>query len=210
MIGAGNVAQTYAGFWAAAGHEVMMGARNIEKALSAAVRLDPPVRAGSVLEAGNFGDVLLLATPFSAVDSAVDVIGVHSSGKIVLDATVPFGPSGGRAISEGELSAVILQAKLPLARVVKAFGTLSMKYTKMMAFREPPRLATPYAANREDDRHVVEELIAAIGFDALYIGTLEESRPIEPLSPAFAQDLTVEQMTRTIARFRDAYEESPQ
>ena len=65
--------------------------RTIQATRKAAAGLGDRVEDGSIEDAATFGEALLVATPFKAVDDVVWGIGPLSDGKLVIDATVPFG-----------------------------------------------------------------------------------------------------------------------
>jgi predicted dinucleotide-binding enzyme len=67
-IGAGNVGGTLAKLWREAGHDVRAGGRD------------------SVAEVAAHGEIVLLAVPPDAVDSALDAAG-SLDGKVLIDAT---------------------------------------------------------------------------------------------------------------------------
>ena len=67
-IGAGNVGGTLAKLWREAGHDVRAGGRD------------------SVAEVAAHGELVLLAVPAGAVDSALDAAG-SLDGKVLIDAT---------------------------------------------------------------------------------------------------------------------------
>jgi 8-hydroxy-5-deazaflavin:NADPH oxidoreductase len=61
IIGAGHMAAVLAARWLAAGHEVMIGARDAERGKALAARLGPDVPHGTMRDAAGFGDAALLA-----------------------------------------------------------------------------------------------------------------------------------------------------
>jgi len=82
VIGAGNIGATAARLFADAGHEVVISNSRGPETLTA--EEDNGVRAGTVEEAAEFGDVVLLAIPFKAyTDMPVDEL----SDTTVIDAT---------------------------------------------------------------------------------------------------------------------------
>jgi predicted dinucleotide-binding enzyme len=84
FIGAGGMAKALAGKWAAK-HEVMLSGRDLHKTEAAASSLG--VRAGTAQEAAHFGDVIVLATRWEDVFSAIENAGGPAAfeGKTVID-----------------------------------------------------------------------------------------------------------------------------
>src|SRR5262249_44348959 len=66
-IGSVNHGGAVGGAWVKAGHEVMFSSLNLEADKALAAKLGGKARAGTTREAAAFGDVLLLAVPYSAV-----------------------------------------------------------------------------------------------------------------------------------------------
>src|SRR3989442_10331243 len=91
IIGTGNVGATLGKRWAAAGHEVMFGAREPRsaKVMSLVGAAGAKMRAGSVADASRFGEVVVLATPFDATEAAVRQAG-DLAGRVVIDCTNPL------------------------------------------------------------------------------------------------------------------------
>src|ERR1035438_3761115 len=67
IVGSGRIGGTLGGLWAKAGHEVMFSSLDLEHDKALAARLGPNARAGTPREAAAFGDVLLMAVPYSAL-----------------------------------------------------------------------------------------------------------------------------------------------
>lgn len=184
IIGAGGIGQLYARLWSARGHDVMLSSRNPDN-ISAAEAVSAKV--GTVAEAAEFGDVILLAVNYWTVDQAIDAITPHIAGKLVIDATNPLrhNESGGieRVIADDELAATVMAAKLPAARVAKALTTLWTGHVEKYSDVEAPTTAMPYAADDEADRRTVAALIDDAGLVPVDLGTLAQSRPLDPPSP---------------------------
>jgi predicted dinucleotide-binding enzyme len=71
IIGAGSLGSAVGERFAAGGHEVMFG--GLESARESATRLG--ISAGSNAEAASFGEVVVLAVPFAAIDAALSEAG---------------------------------------------------------------------------------------------------------------------------------------
>ncbi|WP_328999325.1 NAD(P)-binding domain-containing protein [Kribbella sp. NBC_00709] len=68
-LGNGLMAEALAGQWVKAGHDVMIGGRDPERAAEVAKRIGAV--AGSLVEAASYGEVVLLAVP---ADDGVEVV----------------------------------------------------------------------------------------------------------------------------------------
>lgn len=87
IIGAGNVGGALAIQWQKAGHEVIIGTSNpespkVQKVITAA----PGIAVKTVADAAHVAEVILIATPPTAVFDIIAVIG-DVTGKVIIDAT---------------------------------------------------------------------------------------------------------------------------
>ncbi|SRR5712691_4818928 len=120
ILGTGNVAQTLARCWSAAGHEITYGSR--DPASKGA--LDAPVTSLAAAVAGS--DVVVNATPGSASLELAEGIGAAAfAGKVLVDVANASTPSFELLYPNSSL-AEKLQAALPGAAVVKTMNTAAM------------------------------------------------------------------------------------
>lgn len=206
IIGAGGIGRLYATLWHKAGHEVFISSRNPHKLTRFVEELGEGAFAGTPEEAASFGDVILLAVNYWAVDAAVDTIAAGSTGKLIIDATNPlqFKDSGGleRMIGEHEVAGVVMQAKLPGARIAKSLTSLWTGHVENHSNVTNPIVAMPYSADDVADREVVHGLIADAGLAPVFIGDLVDSAALDPQSPVWNVVLTPDELTERIASFR--------
>jgi hypothetical protein len=176
VIGTGNVGSALGKLFAKHGHEVFYGMRDPKKSAP-----DAGAKHGSLAQASDFGEVIVLATPWDATKSAIGALG-DVSGKIVIDCTNPLAPdlSGltvGRDDSAGETVARLAKG----ARVVKCFNTLGAQGYATPAFRD--QIASMfYCGNDVEAKAVVKKLGEDLGFEMIDAGPLSQSRLLEPLA----------------------------
>jgi hypothetical protein len=92
VIGAGGSVGAAARLLARAGHELLLSySRDPDKLRAQAEEIG--AQAGTPAEAAAFGDVVILAVPWPAIDDAVAQAG-SLDGRIVIDTTNPFGAGG--------------------------------------------------------------------------------------------------------------------
>ena len=203
IIGAGKVGQTLAKLWIQAGHSVILSSRHPEALKPIIQELGSAAQAGTVAQTAIAGDILLLAVNYSTVDEAVAQMAPHVTDKIVIDATNPlrYTDEGGleRVIGDREIAGLVMANKLPNARIVKAFTTLWTGYLQQHAHRHNPQVAIALAGNI-DDKPAVASLIKDAGFDPVDLGTLAESRPLDPPSPIWNQVLTADEVRSRLAQ----------
>jgi predicted dinucleotide-binding enzyme len=120
ILGTGNVAQTLARRWSAAGHQVMLGSRD------PAARGTPDTPVMSLTAAAAGSDVVVNATPGSASLELIAGIGPAAfAGKVLVDVANANTPSFELVYPNSSL-AEQLQAALPAAKVVKTLNTAAM------------------------------------------------------------------------------------
>ncbi len=135
---------------------------------------------GLVREAANWGEVIILAVPFPAVEDAVREMGDAVRGKTLVDVTNALTPDYRLALGFTTSGAEELQKKAPSAKVVKAFNTV---FAQHMATGQVKGTAlTLFAAG--DDRGAKEQVLDLgrdIGFDPVDAGPLLNARWLEAL-----------------------------
>ena len=132
-------------------------------------------------EVATWGEVILLAVPFSAIDDVLTNAGEAFEGKIIVDATNALDPSMNLAMGFTTSGAEELQKKLPEARVVKAFNTVFAQHMDFGRLRD--NLLTAFVASDDAEaKKTVMELAQGIGFDAVDAGSLKNARLLEPLA----------------------------
>jgi predicted dinucleotide-binding enzyme len=177
VIGAGRIGGGAARLLARAGHEVLLSfSRDPERLRAQAEEIG--ARAGTPAEAAAFGDVVILAVPWPAIDEAVEQAG-SLDGKVVIDTTNPYG-RGGWEIPEGRTSTQVNQERLPGAKVVKSFNTLTAGFQQEAAGRTgAERVAMFLAGDDAEAKALVARLLDDAGFDPVDAGTAAESAILE-------------------------------
>ncbi len=182
IIGAGNVGGTLGRGWARAGHAVMFGVRNASdpKVLEMLSGMGTEARAGKVAEAGAFAEVVVLATPWSAVKGAVESAG-DLRGKVVLDCTNPLKADLSGLELETTSGAEQVARWANGAPVVKVFNTTG--YNNMANPRYGEAAATMfYCGDDPRAKAAARQLAADLGFDPVDAGALSEARLLESLA----------------------------
>ncbi len=141
-----------------------------------AVGRDP----NGVRETTAWGDVVVLAVPFAAVDETLHEMGSAIGGKVLVDTTNALTPDHRLALGFTTSGAEELQRKAPAARVVKAFNTVFAEHMADGEVKGTP--LTLLAAGDDDDaRRRVLRLAGDIGFDPVDAGPLANARWLETL-----------------------------
>jgi len=163
ILGNGNVGSALARGLKRAGHEVR------------AVGED----AAAIRDVAGWGEVVILAVPFGAIDDVVKTAGEALSGKTVIDVTNALDANMNLAIGHTTSGAEVLQKKLPRSRVVKAFNTVFAQHMDTGKLGDK-RLTAFVAGDDAAAKKAVLELARQIGFDAVDAGPTKNARLLEP------------------------------
>lgn len=176
IIGTGNVGSALGKLWAKHGHEVFYGMRDPKKGAP-----EKDAKCGTLAQAADFGEVIVLATPWDATKDAVASLG-DVSGKIVVDATNPLKADlSGLTVGGNDSAAEMVARWAKGARVVKCFNTVGAQGYATPAFRDSVA-SMFYCGNDVEAKDVVRKLGEDLGFDMLDAGGLSAARMLEPLA----------------------------
>ncbi|WTW97856.1 NAD(P)-binding domain-containing protein [Streptomycetaceae bacterium NBC_01309] len=204
ILGAGQMAGALGAGWAAAGHDVLFGARAVDKAVAlaeemagersgvAAGRPDGTIRGGTLREAADFGEALLLAVPAAAVAEVLAAAGAADKvldDRVLVDCTNAFAPD--QAAKEGTMAFVLSEEALaervaalaPGAHVVKAFNLCAAEVWQSEArIFEGRRLAVPLCGDDPAAVLRVAALVSDLGLAPVHAGGLRRARYLEAVS----------------------------
>jgi predicted dinucleotide-binding enzyme len=202
IIGSGRIGSTLGELWLKAGHEIMFSSLDLEHDKALAARLGGKARAGTPKEAAAFGDVLLIAVPYSALPQVGRDLGDLLKGKVVLDPSNPIpGRDGEIATWAREKGAGLASAELlPGARIVRAFNAIG--YAKLPeAAKRPERTGMPMAGDDANAIAVASRLVREVGFEPVMIGPLAMGKYLIPGTP-LAGEHTPEQIRQIVATLK--------
>jgi len=202
IIGSGNIGGTLAGLFAAAGHDVAVANSRGPDSLADLVAMSGPrVRAATVEDSVDFGEVVVVAVPFHAYAT---LPADRFAGKVVVDA-MNYYPARDGQVEELEAdettSSELLARRLSGARLVKAFNTMfSRRLAEEGRPRGPDRLAVFLAGDDDEAKALVAQLIDEVGFEPVDSGSLAAGgRRQQPGSDIYNLLLTGEEARRLIA-----------
>lgn len=207
LIGAGNIGSALARLALAAGLNVVLSnSRGPETLADLVAELGEQARAATPAEAAQAGDLVVATVPLNTYEQ-LPVAAL--AGKTVID-TMNYYPERDDRIAEldaGEqTSSALVQRHLADSQVVKAFN--SIDFVRLFTSARPAdaddRSALPIAGDDKAAKSQVAELLDALGYDAVDIGTLADSwrsEPgtlvyVRPYLPARPEGLTDEEMGR--------------
>lgn len=200
IIGAGWLGGAVGKIWVEAGHEALFASRHPDKQQRAAAALGPLASGGSVEEAAGFGEVMLIAVPYRAVEDLGQALRAPLAGKIVLDACNPYGLDPASLIAEVEAEGVALaSARLwPGVRLVRAFSAVDATAIEASAAGRGPRLGVPLASNDPEAMQVAEQLVRDAGCDPVAVGDLAAARRFQRGGTGFRAHLSAPQLRRAL------------
>jgi predicted dinucleotide-binding enzyme len=170
IIGSGRIGGNAGTQFARAGHEVMFSNSRDPESLEDLASGVQGATTGTPSEAVAFGEAVLFAVPWGAVDEAVKQAG-SLEGAVVIDTTNQFGPGGAEKLPGGLSAAETNERRMPGARLAKAFNTFTSGYQRDVAEGAVEgEVAMFFAAEDESAASAASELIAALRFEPVRIG----------------------------------------
>ena len=199
VIGSGRLGGTVGGLLAKAGHQVLFSSRHPDELKGLVEGLGPNARAGTVEQAVAFGDVILVAVPYSAMPAIGRNNAKGLAGKIVLDATNPVIPRDGevaKAAQErgvGEASAEHLKG----TRLVRAFNSFGSGKFASEAHRQGEKFGVPIASDDADALKLAARLVRDAGFEPVAV-PLARAREFAPPGPLFTKAMPVSELRKAL------------
>jgi hypothetical protein len=196
VIGGGHIGGTIGGLWVKAGHQVLFSSRHPEELKSLVDGLGSLAKAGTVAEALDFGEVILVAVPYKAIPDLAKEYGPKFAGKIVIDpANAVARRDGEEILAETKEKGIgnTTQSYLKGSYVVRAFNTMSYTNFASRAHRSGDLMAIPIAG---DDKHAVEvasQLVRDAGFDPVAV-PLQRAQEFAQGGPLYGQQLTAKEL----------------
>jgi predicted dinucleotide-binding enzyme len=149
--------------------------------------------------------LLILAGSRAGVEPQLAAVGrAIPSDAVIVDATIPIAShrdDGGASSTDGA-AAEWIKAKLPRARIVRAFA--SVPADALIALLQQPRpeesatLAVPLAGDDKDARQVVAAFMRDIGVEPFDLGALGAANVIDPGGPLWRMALSPLEMTEAV------------
>jgi 8-hydroxy-5-deazaflavin:NADPH oxidoreductase len=178
IIGAGHVGGTLGRLFEAQGHDVRFGVRDPDKQAAGGL---PRNRSGSVREVAAFGDVIVLAVPWSAAKDALAAAG-SLAGKTVIDCINPLLPDlSGLALGMTTSAGEEIARLIPQAKVVKCFNTLGYTNLADPVFGDAAA-SMFFCGDDAGAKLIVSELGNQLGFDMVDAGPLPQARWLEAMA----------------------------
>jgi hypothetical protein len=177
--------------WALAGHAIVIGSRDEERARSKAAELRErtkklPIVGHTNTEAAALGDVVVVALPAQGLASTLPEVAAACRGKVVVSTVVPLTFGGPRLFTPPPAGSAAeeVQALLPGAKVVAAFHHIAAhELADTDRAIDCDLLACGDDAAAKD---AVASLGASLGLRVLDVGPLTNAGPLEGITAVLA------------------------
>jgi 8-hydroxy-5-deazaflavin:NADPH oxidoreductase len=168
VIGAGRIGGNLATQWARRGHEVVVSFKRDEAEL-ASFADSIGARWGSIGDAADQGDVVVISVPWTELDRVAAA--VHVGDKAVVDTTNQYA-AGGIARDFNEPTAAEHNARrFSTSRLVKSFNTYTAGFQAEVGDgRHPEPVAMFLGGEDADAKAIVATLVRDTGFEPVDLG----------------------------------------
>src|SRR5436190_5777969 len=190
IVGSGLIGGKLGTLFARAGHEVVFSYARSEQKLSELAReTGAKARHGTVREAAQEADAVLLAVHWSRLDDVLSQTG-DLSGKVIVTCSLPMNDDNTElVVAHSSSGAEMLATRLPKAKVVSAFNTVPSEvlFGVFDARRKLTRPSLVYCVDDSRSKRLAAGLIRDVGFDPVDAGPLRIARHTEPFALLVAQ-----------------------
>jgi len=186
--GTGKEGKGLAFRWGRAGYKILIGSRNLEKALNAANEIkgilgqSANVSGLTNAEVAKQSDIVVLTVPFAAQKDTLEAIKSDLQGKILINVSVPLVPPKVTKVQMPPEGSAAMQAHLVLGEgveVVAAFQNIS--YENLLT-QEDVNCDVLVCGTSKAAREVVLKLIEEAGLIGWDAGPIENAVVVEGLT----------------------------
>lgn len=177
--------------WALAGHSIIIGSRDAERARTKAAELRDVTRKLPIVghtnrEAAELGNVVVVAVPASGLAATLPELAAVCREKIVVSTVVSLTFGGPRLFTPPPAgsSAEEAQALLPGAKVVAAFHHIAAH--ELAEVDEPIDCDLLLCGQDADAKETVAELGRSMGLRPIDVGPLTNAGPLEGITAVLA------------------------
>lgn len=185
FIGTGNVGAPLADHLQKLGHQVFIAARDSQsKSVQEATNRNAELIVKSPMEAVQEAEVVFLATPFGAIETALAPVKSVLDGKILVDCTNPVGANLSHGLQSQVSGSETVQEFVPNAHVVKAFtiyGFENFEDSNYIGYGDL-KPAMLIAGNDQAAKDKVSSLCTELGWESVDTGNLAMSLHLEHMT----------------------------
>lgn len=176
--------------WGASGEEVIIGSRDIERAVGAAKRLTRLLPATAVIcgasnrQAALEADVAVLTVPYAAHVAVLTEVKEALYGKLLIDTTVPFDPKTHEWLVPIHYDSALEEAQEvlgPCVRVVAAFQNIGFRLLKDL--KRVIDCDVLVCGDDTDARRLACLLVEKAGLRGIDAGSSRHAGTVEGLTP---------------------------
>ncbi len=187
-IGAGREGGALGTLFAKAGFKVMFSSRNPDTLRDLVASAGPNTQAGTVAQAVAFGDVVLIAVPYTAMEQiGKDFGNLLATKQLVIDVSNPIAKRDGedlvKKVNEEGGAGLATAKMLPGSHLVRAFNGINYAALTRAAHRSGEPLGIPIAADDPKAIALASSLIKEIGFEPVLVGGLAKGKYLVPGTP---------------------------
>ena len=177
--------------WALAGHSIIVGSRDEERARTKAAELRDITRKIAIIghtnrDAAQLGEVIVLALPAGGLTTTLPELRDGTRGKVVVSTVVPLTFGGPRLFTPPPAgsSAEEAQGLLPDAKVVAAFHHIAAH--ELSETDRPIECDVLMCGGDTAAKAIVHELASSMGLRAVDVGGLSNAGPLEGITAVLA------------------------
>ena len=201
IVGSGRLGGTVGSLWVKAGHDVMFSSRHPEELKEMAAKLGPRAHVGTVEQSIAYGNVLLLAVPYSALPQIGRDNAAALAGKIVIDASNPIVRRDGEVAEEALKNGIgpTSLKYLPGTRYVRAFNPVGTAELERQAQRTGgTTIGMPLAGDDAQAVKVASQLVRDVGLEPVVV-PLARAMAFAPGTPIFGKSLPVDELRKYLS-----------
>ena len=177
--------------WARAGHSIIIGSRDAERARATAAELRErskklPIIGHTNLEAAELGEIIVVALPAAGLAATLPELRAATDRKVVVSTVVPLTFGGPRLFTPPAIgsSAEEIQALLPEARVVAAFHHIAAH--ELAEADHAIECDLLLCGGDPGAKEVVTALGVSLGLRVIDVGPLTNAGPVEGITALLA------------------------
>lgn len=177
--------------WALAGHAIVIGSRDPERAKTKAAELREltrkmPIMGESNAEAARLGAVVVIALPAAGLAATLPDVREACRGKVVVSTVVPLTFGGPRLFTPPPTGSAAeeAQALLPEAKVVAAFHHIAAH--ELGETDHPIDCDLLFCGADAGAKDTVAELAHSLGLRPIDVGPLTNAGPLEAITAVLA------------------------
>ena len=199
IVGSGRLGGTVGGLWAKAGHKVFFSSRHPDELKPLVDKIGANAQAGTVEQAIAFGDVILIAVPYSALPAVGRDNAKGLAGKVVLNASNPVYPRDGEIAKAAQEKGVGEADRdyLPGTKLVRAFNSTGSGKFASESNRSGEKIGVAIASDDPAAMKVAAQLVRDAGFEPVEV-PLARAREFAPPAPLFGKTLPVSELRKAL------------